>query len=132
MNREEVSEALPILQAFAEGKVIEQNKLGTKECWLPIRSIDINLLFSAPEYFRVKSEPKYRPFKDEKECYEEMKEHRPFGCIRMIEGSSKSCILNSFDDTSIYVYGELYSYREALDLKFEFFDGTPFGVLEKD
>lgn len=131
MNRELVSKALPILQAYAEGKVIEQNKLGVKEFWMPVQSIDINLLCSAPEYFRVKPEPIYRPFENAKECYEEMKKHKPFGWERR-KGSTQSHTLRCFDETCIYTYKKQYNYSEALDLEVEFLDGTPFGILEEN
>lgn len=29
--------------------------------------------------YRIKPEPKYRPFKDAKECWQEMQKHQPFG-----------------------------------------------------
>lgn len=32
-----------------------------------------------PDSYRIKPEPKYRPFKDAEECWQEMLKHEPFG-----------------------------------------------------
>lgn len=65
----------PILQAFAEGEAIEcRTKLsavkGTSvpNDWAEIKEIGY---WDNIEY-RIKPEPKYRPFKDAEECWNEM------------------------------------------------------------
>ena len=81
MNRQQVKELLPIIQAFAEGKTIQFHCLEGLESnsWRDI-SEDKNITFSYhPTRYRIKSE--YRPFKDAEECFEEMKKHKPFGWI---------------------------------------------------
>lgn len=32
--------------------------------------------------YRIKPEPKYRPFKDAEECWQEMLKHQPFGVVK--------------------------------------------------
>lgn len=56
MNRNQAKEFYPILQAFAEGKDIESHVKGK---WYRVIEIcnDIN-----PQDYRIKPEPKYRPF----------------------------------------------------------------------
>ena len=85
MNRKEAKELMPIIQAFAEGKVIEsRTKPSTVKGkyipndWTEIKEIGY---WDNIEY-RVKPEPKYRPFKDAEECWKEMLgyalEHSPY------------------------------------------------------
>ena len=130
MNRELVSKALPVLQAYAEGKSIEFNP-NCNAGWKKLDSLDVEQVCLWPQYYRVKPEPIYRPFENAKECYEEMKKHKPFGWVRR-KGSTQSHALRCFDETSIYTYKRQYNYSEALDLEVEFLDGTPFGILEED
>lgn len=79
MTREEVKELLPIIQAFAEGKEIEiKPKEGVH--WCMLAEDDIQYLDFKKCDFRIK--PKYRPFNNSKECWEEMQKHQPFGWIK--------------------------------------------------
>lgn len=75
MTREEAKDMLPIIQALAEGKHIQlKDKTGN---WMDIDFINVELC--NPNVYRIKSEPKYRPFKDADECWQEMLKHQPFG-----------------------------------------------------
>ena len=69
MDRNQAKEFYHILQAFAEGKVIEcRTKPSTLKGedvpneWTEMKEIEY---WNNTEY-RIKSEPKYRPFKDQK------------------------------------------------------------------
>ena len=62
MTREEAKELLPIIQAFAEGKVIQFKSSITNE-WRDFNEPAFNGL---PDNYRIKPEPKYRPFKSKK------------------------------------------------------------------
>lgn len=75
MNRQQAKELLPVIQAFADGKTIQVK--GGNGIWCD----DVNeLSFDLdPQYYRIKLEPKYRPFKDSEECWNEMQRHQPFG-----------------------------------------------------
>lgn len=133
MTREEAKELLPIIQAFAEGKVI-QTKNGD-ETWITIgKETDLNIesLAEYPDCFRIEPEPKYRPFKDSDECWQEMLKHQPFGWIKY------QCDFFQI----IHVDDNLIGYGSAcgtiLHNKFEdifkdstFADGAPFGVKEE-
>ena len=132
MTIEQAKELLPIIQAFAEGKVI-QTKNGD-ETWITIgKETDLNIesLAEYPDCFRIKPEPKYRPFKDADECWQEMLKHQPFGWVKY------QCDFFQI----IHVDDNLIGYGSAcgtiLHSKFEdifkdstFADGTPFGVKE--
>ena len=124
MTREEAKELLPIIKAFAEGKQIEVKR---KNEWFGIGD---DIYFSeSPSDYRIKPEPKYRPFKTQEECWNEMHKHPDFGWI--IPKDSKimyhiyvvgiGCVL--MDDMSI-------SFPETF-AEYEFTDGTPFGIKEE-
>ena len=64
MTREEAKELLPIIQAFADGKMIQDSIDGSK--WFD--TDEINLEYEGQKIkHRIKPEPKYRPFKTQEE-----------------------------------------------------------------
>ena len=80
MTREEAKKLLPFIQAFSEGKTI-QSKCITDE--MPLWWDDNNPTFEVDGFdYRIKPEPKYRPFANAEECIEEMKKHVPFGWVK--------------------------------------------------
>ena len=128
MTREEAKNLLPIIQAFAEGKVIEifDDEIG----WVKKENPKFNL---NPEFYRIK--PKYRPFKTHGECWNEMLKHQPFGWLKSIKKQEKVHIGRIFD-TPDGVFITL-SINEGLNYsssylfnKYTFADGTPFGIKE--
>ena len=125
MNRKEAKQLLPIIKAYAEGKEIEGLYKGTKSPWFKIKDMD----FNEGIIFRIKPEPKYRPFKDAKECWQEMQKHQPFGWIKCKEGyfsvvyvNDEYAGLGDKYDSSILLASK-NSYTDNT-----FVDGTPFGV----
>ena len=81
-------------------------------------------------------EPKYRPFKNAEECWQEMQKHQPFGWITLQCGQksgSKASIIKLTDNCFYFVSDgsgichNLYNYE--FDKHFWLFaDGTPFGI----
>ena len=133
MTREEIKKVLPVIQAFTEGKVI-QTKNGD-ETWITIgKETDLNIesLAEYPDRFRIKPEPKYRPFKDAEECWQEMLKHEPFGWIKC-----RGCYFNIVAVTDVYAYlSEADGSAILLTSKNSyndntFADGAPFGVKEE-
>ena len=123
MTREEAKELLPIIQEFAEGKIIEMNFGGN--IWKAISNPDFK---NGAENYRIKPEPKYRPFKSQEECWEEMLKHQPFGWIKRINGNDL-CSINSVNCGGITT---LVYYRFSISFEqFIFIDGTPFGIKEE-
>ena len=133
MDRNQAKEFYPILQAYAEGKVIEcrTKPSATKGTdvpndWTEIKEIGY---WDNIEY-RVKPEPTYRPFKDEEECWNEMLKHQPFGVVKdkyFVNYQTYRAF------TCLIAYGCDFGGYE--DEKFEscfknllFVDGFPFGV----
>lgn len=135
MNRIEAKEFYPILQAFVEGRVIECRTKpsavkGTSvpNDWTEIKEIGY---WDNIEY-RVKPEPKYRPFKDAEECWNEMLKHQPFGWIKSKEDGSCSLItlIISEENIDINCIGGFNS--DKIMKRFTFADGAVFGILEDE
>lgn len=130
MTREEAKEYLPIMQAFAEGKTIQY--LDDRGFWNDIKtcvSFDYNI-----SCYRIKPEPKYRPFKSHEECWNEARKHNDFPWIRYIGGGFTQ--IKSIGKNDVNVESNLehphttYSFAMAY-LTLTFNDGTPFGVKEE-
>ena len=80
ITREEAKELLPIIQAFAEGKAIQDKIEGVTD-W--VDTDEINFEYEGQKIkHRIKPTPKYRPFKTNGECWNEMLKHQPFGWVR--------------------------------------------------
>ena len=127
MTREEAKELLPIIQAFAEGKDIQIRNI-TDDGWDDINDDRMSFCAKA-EAYRIKPEPKYRPFKSQEECWQEMLKHQPFGWVKEI-----SCemlyLINGISNESIVIMEDINSFKEAMNI-YEFKDGTPFGIKEE-
>lgn len=80
--------------------------------------------------YRIKPEPKYRPFKDSEECWCEMSKHEPFGWV--IHNDYHINIADLIRQSIIFAdnEGRNSSFNELLeDCKFA--DGTKFGIKEE-
>lgn len=128
MTREQVKELLPIIQAFAEGKEIEvKPKEGSR--WCKFEDNDIHLLLEFEKCdFRIK--PQYRPFKDAKECWNEMLKHQPFGFVKYKEDNIYSFI-SKVDKNSCYFAVNEYWAFDTIFKNYTFADGTTFGIKEE-
>lgn len=125
-NKEEVKSVMNIIQAFADGKTIQAIDPYDDE-WVDQTGLNFKALFE--RQYRIKPEQKYRPFKDAKECWNEMQKHQPFGWIKCKEGYFNIVYVNDQyvgltgkDDSSILLASK-NSYQDNT-----FYDGTPFGV----
>lgn len=129
MTREEAKEFFPIMQAFAEGRVIECRTKpsavkGTSvpNDWTEIKEIGY---WDNIEY-RIKPEPKYRPFKDAEECWQEMQKHKPFGWVKSTLFKDLA-LVNIVTTLYVEINRDIIDYKDALE-KFTFADDTNFGV----
>lgn len=131
MNREQAKELLPIIQAFAEGKIIQSRRInGT---WIDLEmktALNIISLIDEPQKYRIKPEPKYRPFANAEECWEEMQKHQPFGWLKSKTDKNYSFILEVDEDSCHFVGDESWSFADLLETE-TFADGTPFGIKEE-
>ena len=124
MTRKEAKEMLPIIQAYAEGKAIQIKKEGD---WLEVGKNTEVYFSESPSDYRIKPEPKYRPFRTQEECWKEMNKHHPFGWVKSTISDNLYLIESISDEIN---YNRTFaSYNESFDWV-KFVDGTPFGVME--
>ena len=128
MTRNEAKEFLPIIEAFSKGKIIEYRPKGFNDDWVEVKEIP-GLSFCSYEY-RIKPKPKYRPYRNLKECFHDMKNHEPFGYVREKQKGDLELIIGTLDDEHEYLKLSVTNIRQ-LKTVFEcytYFDGSPFGV----
>ena len=131
-TREEAKELLPIMQAFADGKTIELC-CDSGATWVT----DYDPSFKPELCYRIKSEPKYRAFKNQEECWNEMLKHQPFGFVVNKDSVDYFSICRVFKDekgiSRITFISNPYSGwdMEIVFDRFNFADGTPFGIKEE-
>jgi hypothetical protein len=128
MTREQAKRRAELYSALAAGKIIQVQNPETGE-W---EYLDLNKFdgFIEEYNFRIKPEPKYRPFKNAEECWNEMMKHQPFGWIKnkatqamsLVSGVSPLTDNIKLDLLDIAVYS-MYSIVT-------FADGAPFGIKE--
>lgn len=122
MDRQEAKELLPIIQAYAEGKVIQ---VKDNNIWKDVDA-NHNCVFLPDSYeYRIKPEPKYRPFETMEECWQEMQKHQPFGWVK-VKDTNCYKFLVAVQDIDIYSVGRC-SHGTGFR-NFTFMDGTPFGI----
>lgn len=128
MTREEAKVLLPIIKAFSEGKAIESRCIkGDTSLWYD----DKDPSFDNDFEYRIKPEPKYRPFKDAEECWQEMQKHQPFGWVMWndvryyiyVVSLTSVCLINGNCENMDFAY----AYQ-----KLTFADGTPFGIKKEE
>lgn len=135
MTREEAKAFYPILQAYAEGKVIEcRTKPNTvKGSDIPNDWMEMTeIVFWRNTEYRIKPEPKYRPFKDAEECWTEMQKHQPFGWV-LNKSNGRAYNIQSvlLKEGCVYIRSSYVELGRAL-IEYTFADGTPFGVKTEE
>ena len=131
MTREEAKELLPIIQAFADGKTIQVWYNDTWQDEEYPSFVELNL-------FRIKPETKYRPFKNQEECWNEMLKHQPFGWVKSKDKGYFHLIglvqfASELEDVMItFATSEnLARSSHSIYENYIFADGTPFGIKEE-
>ena len=117
MNRKEAAELSPFIKAFGEGRIIEFSSItDVSKAWREVTDFPIGMIKNFK--FRIKPEPKFRPFKDAEECWQEMQKHQPFGWVKY---ANKYISISAIDSNNDY----------EIDFDdYTFADGTPFGIKE--
>lgn len=133
MTREEAKKLLPIIQAYAEGKTIQC--ISITDEWI---DIDKPSFDGHPSNYRIKPEPKYRPFKSKEECWLEMLKHQSFGYLKSKDDGYFYIISSvqwesDFKDVVIKLATEPNTDYSCIYLfeHYTFSDGTPFGIKEE-
>ena len=139
MTKEEAKEFYPILQSYAEGKVIEcrrkpsiMESADTPNGWTEIKEID----FWKNTEYRIKPEATYRPFESAQECIEEMRKHEPFGWVKSKPDVGYYCssiidirYVSAFN--FIKLRGSWLNSNSVFE-NYTFLDGSPFGIKVED
>lgn len=130
MKRENVKKNIGIISAFADGKTIQI--LNERGEWVDLterEGLPIGILEEEPNNFRTKPEPKYRPFKDAEECWQEMLKHQPFGWVKCDKCFYNIVSVSNIDVSMANVSGDIIilNFSDIMEDN-TFADGTPFGV----
>ena len=128
-NKEEVKSAMNIIQAFANGKTIQAIDPYEDE-WVDQAGLNFKALFDGQ--YRIKPDPKYLPFKDAEECWNEMLKHQPFGWIKGKEDEYHTFITTVDNNDDMSLSGNSgWSFIGIMN-NYTFADGTPFGMKEEE
>lgn len=132
MTREDAKKAAEVMMAYAEGREIELSNI--KDDYLIWEDVTDPMFNWSICKYRIKPEPKYRPFKNSEECWNEMLKHQPFGWLKAKESKSVALIGNVYMDKEVWIVWttnekDLYSASEIFN-NYVFADGTPFGIKE--
>ena len=125
LTREEAKEMLPIIQAWADGQTVDwyDPSIGWR---LSGFTLDFD---KKPNFYRIKPEPRYRPFKTREECWEEMHQHPDFGWVLAKDSKIMYhiCVVGIgyvLIDSMSPIFSEAFA-------EYKFTDGTPFGIKEE-
>ena len=80
LYKNDIKRILPLLQKMADGKILQ---IKTMNGWIDVDAdkdgVNIDYLLNNGFNIRIKKEPKFRPFKNAEECWNEMQKHQPLG-----------------------------------------------------
>lgn len=133
MDKNQAKEFYPILQAFAEGRVIEcrTKPSAVKGTSVPNDWTEINEIeYWGNVEYRIKPEPKYRPFNNAEECWAEMQKHQPFGWVKGDKCFYNIVSVSNIDVSMANVSGDIIilNFSDVMEDNNTFADGTPFGI----
>ena len=114
------------MQAFAEGKTIQIKQEGD---WFEVGKNTEVYFSESPSDYRIKPEPKYRPFKNQEECRNEMHKHPDFGWV-IAKDSKIMYHIYVIGIGHVLIHSMSISFSETF-AEYEFTDGTPFGIKEE-
>lgn len=82
--------------------------------------------------YRIKPAPKYRPFKNREECWQEMLKHQPLGWLKLKCEDTAYGMLTLIKDkgAAVGIDDTPFSYR-YLFYNYTFADRQPFGIKEE-
>ena len=127
------------MQAYVNGKTIQYYDVDLSfkiehpgepnfnDKWV---DVDEDHLFRPDFYdYRIKPSPKYRPFANEEECWQEMQKHQPFGWVKASHG--QFLITGLRKDGVAFGINDNWQDYNYMFKSYTFADGTPFGIKEE-
>lgn len=130
MDRNQAKELLPIIQAYAEGKSIEFSSItDVSKAWREVTDFPLGMIGSFK--FRIKPEPKYRPFANAEECWTEMLKHQPFGWVKNKKDGYYILITAVDNGDYMSLSGNSGWSFYSLMKDYTFADDTPFGIKKE-
>lgn len=135
LYKNDIKRILPLLQEMEEGKTLQ---IKTRNGWIDVDAdkdgVNIDYLLNDGITVRTKQEPKFRPFKDAEECWNEMQKHQPFGWIKPKDDDvvNKFMLIDALRNEGIAVRTNIrFNYNELLQY-YTFADRTPLGIVEEE
>ena len=134
LTREEAKRRAELYSALAKGKSVQVQ--GIDGSWVDVDIDKLNYFIETP-IFRIKPEPKYRPFKTQEECWNEMLKHQPFGWLKSIKKQEKVHIgrvfeVKDFALITLSVNEGINNNSSYFFNEYTFADGTPFGIKKEE
>ena len=128
MTIKEIRDAAKVMEAYANGKKIQF--LDEYNNWIDVTNPTFNWSIYI---YRVKPEPKYRPFKNQEECWNEMHKHSNFGWIKGNTTGEYKQIVRIYNYKSELIFNIGYNGSadyspEIMFSSYTFADGSPFGI----
>ena len=133
LTREEAKRRAELYSALAKGKSVQVQ--GIDGSWVDVDIDKLNYFIETP-IFRIKPEPKYRPFESQEECWNEMLKHQPFGWLKSKKTGSVGIIGTLYKKDEVLVIiratNEVNSFS-SFDVFNDYVltDGAPFGIKEE-
>ena len=143
MRKEKIKQLVDVMQAYINGKTIQYYDVDLSfkiehpgepnfnDKWV---DVDEDHLFRPDFYdYRVKPEPRYRPFRNVEECWQEMQKHQPFGWIKDKEDGHYSMVTTvdaAEGEKHISISGDYLCSLDVTMSLYTFADGAPFGINE--
>lgn len=121
MTKEQAKHLSEVLKAYSEGKELEYLTMDNE--WVPKRGSNFD---ANPFNYRIKPEPKYRPYKSAEEFLKAQKEHGPY-----IKISDDYYLPDMLLEKGICGAGEVETWDKVIN-KYKWQDGTPCGILENE
>ena len=123
MTREEAKRRAELYSALAEGKTIQYKS--DHDEWVDLK-MDLMCGIAESYKYRIKPEPKYRPFKSQEECWDEMHNHPDFGWVKRVQEPAYLSLNNIEEIGRVdgWDFSDIFKH-------ITFTDGEPFGVKEE-
>lgn len=132
MTQEQAKKYLPLIQALADGKVVQEYNHESGQ-W---EDSENPRFVRDRSFYRIKPEIQYRPFETLDEIWEEFKKHKPIGWIKNKSGDTNLHVSRvEYIDNCMYFLTASFHGLERFNAQFifkcfTFMDGAPLGIKE--